>query len=233
MVLRNIKAGIVGKELYLTYEHDNSSSSDVGNEIASDLAAIAENLGSVTKDLAYYNRSLAAEVRNQVSVRKQELFKQLSVVESLNIPIRRREGESQTYALPTVKRKPQIERPKASTTPYKPEPALPLAEYDHILEIVQNMAMMLERSPSTFAKLDEEEIRDHFLVQLNGAYEGKASGETFNQYGKTDILIRDNGQNVFIAECKFWGGAKAFKETIDQLLGYTSWRDTKTAIFRN
>jgi hypothetical protein len=46
--------------------------------------------------------------------------------------------------------------------------------------------------------------------------------------GKTDILIRDNDKNIFIAECKFWGGPKLFKETIDQLLGYTSWRDTKT-----
>jgi len=37
-------------------------------------------------------------------------------------------------------------------------------------------------------------------------------------------------KNIFIAECKFWEGKKAFKETIDQLLGYLSWRDTKTAI---
>ena len=37
-------------------------------------------------------------------------------------------------------------------------------------------------------------------------------------------------QNVFIAECKFWKGPKAFSEAIDQLLGYATWRDTKTAI---
>ena len=35
---------------------------------------------------------------------------------------------------------------------------------------------------------------------------------------------------MFIAECKFWRGAKAFKEAIEQLLGYASWRDTKTAM---
>jgi hypothetical protein len=38
------------------------------------------------------------------------------------------------------------------------------------------------------------------------------------------------GKNIFIAECKFWKGSQAFIATIDQLLSYASWRDTKTAI---
>ncbi|MBX8827723.1 hypothetical protein HBA93_19140, partial [Ochrobactrum sp. SFR4] len=88
----------------------------------------------------------------------------------------------------------------------------------------------MERSPSSFATMQEEDIRQHFLVQLNGHYEGKATGETFNAEGKTDILVRDEGRNIFIAECKFWRGDKGFSDTIDQLLGYLSWRDTKTAI---
>ena len=78
--------------------------------------------------------------------------------------------------------------------------------------------------------MDEEALRQHFLVQLNGQFEGKATGETFNMQGKTDILLRENEKNVFIAECKFWKGSKKFAEAIDQLLGYTSWRDSKTAI---
>ncbi len=78
--------------------------------------------------------------------------------------------------------------------------------------------------------MEEEDIRIHFLVQLNGQYEGNATGETFNLYGKTDILIRIQDRNIFIAECKFWKGPKALLESIDQILGYTNWRDTKTAI---
>jgi hypothetical protein len=64
----------------------------------------------------------------------------------------------------------------------------------------------------------------------NGEAIRQATGETFNFQGKTDILIRVEGKNVFIAECKFWKGEKAFLLTIDQLLSYLSWRDTKTAI---
>ncbi len=88
----------------------------------------------------------------------------------------------------------------------------------------------MERSPSAFTTMDEEDLRTHFLVQLNGHYEGQASGETFNYEGKTDILIRSSGRNIFIGECKFWGGPKKFTDTIDQLLGYSSWRDTKVAL---
>ncbi len=61
-------------------------------------------------------------------------------------------------------------------------------------------------------------------------FQGQATGETFNCNGKTDILIRVNDKNIFIGECKFWKGEKKYIETIDQILGYTSWRDTKTAI---
>jgi hypothetical protein len=43
-------------------------------------------------------------------------------------------------------------------------------------------------------------------------------------------LIRSDGKNIFIAECKFWSGSKKLGETIDQLLSYSSWRDTKTAV---
>ena len=34
---------------------------------------------------------------------------------------------------------------------------------------------------------NEEEIRNFFLIQLNGHYQGNATGETFNGVGKTDI----------------------------------------------
>jgi hypothetical protein len=79
--------------------------------------------------------------------------------------------------------------------------------------------------------MDEEALRSHLLVQLNGVYEGDATGETFNFQGKTDILIRKDGKNVFVAECKFWKGEIAFLDTIDQLVTtYLIWRDTKTAV---
>ena len=78
--------------------------------------------------------------------------------------------------------------------------------------------------------MPEETIRDVLLVSLNGQYEWSVTGETFNCQGKTDILIRAKGKNIFIAECKFWKGPKAMHTAICQLLGYLTWRDTKAAL---
>jgi hypothetical protein len=153
------------------------------------------------------------------------------MVADLGFPITKRHGAPTTYAVPVQKRKPKIERPPSPSGKFLPEPALPMEEYENILSIMRNMVRVMEQSPKAFENMGEEDLRTQFLVQLNAQYEGRATGETFNFQGKTDILIRaDEGGNVFIAECKFWSGEKQFLETIDQLLSYLTWRDTKTAI---
>jgi hypothetical protein len=107
---------------------------------------------------------------------------------------------------------------------------LPRFTDEHVLQTLRNMAVHMERNPATFAFLSEEEIRDHFLLQLNGQFKGNAFGEVRNGRGKTDILIRLENQHVLIAECKFWDGPSKFDETIDQLLGYLTWRDCRAAL---
>jgi hypothetical protein len=87
---------------------------------------------------------------------------------------------------------------------FQPEPTIAEAEYQNILRIIENMSFVMERNPRVFSTAPEETIRDHYLVQLNGQYEGSATGETFNGHGHTDILVRDGSANLFIAECKIW-----------------------------
>jgi hypothetical protein len=65
---------------------------------------------------------------------------------------------------------------------------------------------------------------------LNTHYRGQGTAEAFNVAGKTDILVRHEGNNLFIGECKFGSGVKGFIATIEQLFGYTAWRDTKLAV---
>jgi hypothetical protein len=80
--------------------------------------------------------------------------------------------------------------------------------------------------------LSEETLRFFFLVILNSQFglEGTATGETFNAGGKTDVLIRLNNRNLFIAECKVWDGESTIGKSIDQLFGYMTVRDTSAAI---
>lgn len=107
---------------------------------------------------------------------------------------------------------------------------LQIPEYKRILECIHSVGKMFERLPRTYAQKDEESLRDHILVSLEGVVCGSVTGESFNKRGKTDILVRGNGANVFIGECKFWRGKGVFLETITQLFGYLSWRDTKAGI---
>jgi hypothetical protein len=224
------KAEIVGSEIHVTYASANLNAQGAKLEFDSELTQIKQNLGRLKETIDRHNAGLAQLIRSQIQLRKNKLLSDANLAAAIGFPIKRRDGAATTYAVPVQKRKPKIERPAVPSGPFQPEPTLAMAEYDVILGIVRNMVRVMEQSPKAFEKIGEEDLRTHFLVQLNGQYEGRATGETFNFQGKTDILIRDEGKNVFIAECKFWAGEKQFLETIDQVLSYLSWRDTKAAV---
>jgi hypothetical protein len=225
------RADIVGQELWLPFQAPQLTANEVQREVQHTLHSIEDHLSTAREDVKPFNRSLPGLAEDAVRRRKERLLRQRGTVEALGIPVRHRADAPRTYALPVKRRVPTIESIPTTSQPYSPEPALAVEEYERILDIVHNMALVMERSPSAFERMHEEHLRDHFLVQLNGQYEGAAAGEVFNCAGKTDILIRWETRNVFIAECKFWTGPKGFHEALDQLLSYTSWRDTKTALF--
>lgn len=200
-------------------------------ELSRQVALIRSYAGWVNSDVETFNRTLPDVAHRAAERRRDKVLGDQALAASLGVPLRRREGATPTYAAPAVRRKVVSPPTPRAQTARPPEPVVLPEEYENILDIVRGMALVLERSPKTFAGMDEEAMRDHFLIQLNGQYQGGATGETFNGEGKTDILVRDGNRNVFIAECKVWRGPKGLAAAIDQLLGYASWRDTKTAIF--
>ena len=217
----------------LLFRYDSPSDAphvDVRSSVERVLNEIEQYLGLQRAMIQAYNQGLANQSAQYIEQRRSRLLAQSERVAALGIPVRRREDAPKTYAVPTVQKKAAPNLPPASAMPFKPEPTWAMEQYEQALRIMQDMAVVMERSPEAFKSMNEEALRQHFLVQLNGQFEGKATGETFNMSGKTDILLREADRNVFIAECKFWKGPKAFKEAIDQLLGYTTWRDGKTAI---
>jgi hypothetical protein len=98
-----------------------------------------------------------------------------------------------------------------------------------ILRVIHSAGIAMERHPSTFAKKDEEALRDQFLTVLTTRFPS-TTGETFNKSGKTDILVRDGIKNVVVAECKIWNGPKLYLQAIDQLLSYLTCRDSVAAV---
>jgi hypothetical protein len=224
------RADIKNNNLIIKIEGTDLSAEQVRNEVNRTVTDIEGYLVTLRSNAQGLNTQIRSLARAAIEQRRGKLLKDRNLLGDLGFKIKERDGESRTYAAPEVRRKLAQCFPSASEIPYKPEPTLTNADYDHILNVIQNMVHVMERSPSAFTSMDEESIRSHFLVQLNGHYEGKATGETFNYQGKTDILIRSEGKNIFIAECKFWSGPKKLIDTIDQLLGYSSWRDTKVAV---
>jgi hypothetical protein len=216
--------------LILTIQGVDLTPENVKAGLDRSLQEIKSWLGFLFKDLTELNAALSGAIRTTVESRKARLLADRKLVASLGYRVRPVEGTQGTYAAPEVRRRIEVRAPEPSQSAYAPEPTLPDVDYDHILQTITNMALVMERSPSAFASMDEEALRFHFLVQLNGHYQGQATGETFNYSGKTDILVRSSGKNIFIAECKYWGGPKILTDTVDQILGYTSWRDTKVAI---
>jgi hypothetical protein len=218
-------------ELLISYTLTDHDAEALKAALDNELNRIKSYMGWIANDVKQFNDALAEKVRPLIDARREKLLKDRDLVASLGYPMRVRKDAPLTYVVPTTRRKPPAVRPtRAATAPFEPEPTLDMEEYERILGIMSSMVQVIERSPGSFKQMKEEDLRQHFLVQLNGQYEGQATGETFNFEGKTDILVRAQGKNVFIAECKFWNGPKSLQAAVDQLLGYASWRDTKTAI---
>lgn len=200
---------------------------DLTSSIQKELAEIRRYLSYAEKDITSFNAKIKSIAKQEVDYKLTNYSKLQNVLKNIPYKLNREEVIKQ----PQLIRKVEIKKPNANIQQKIAEPELEMKEYDHIIQICSDMAKVMERSPKAFAEMEEEDLRTHFLVQLNGHYQGQATGETFNSNGKTDILIRNDNQNVFIAECKFWKGQKVYLATIDQLLGYVTYRDTKTAIF--
>ena len=224
------RAIVEGNELVLRYESPSDAPRDARPALDQALAEIERYLQWQKSMIEAHNSGLAAAAEQAVRQRRERLLAQSQRAAALGIPIKRRNDAPKTYAVPTVRKKATPVLPPASTAPFEPEPTWAVEQYEQALKIMQDMALVMERSPGSFKTMDEEALRQHFLVQLNGQFEGRATGETFNMGGKTDILLREGERNVFIAECKFWKGPKAYKEAIDQLLRYATWRESKTVI---
>lgn len=227
----NPPRGVVSEtDLILTFQTTKHKSEEIKSSFEGRLNSIKSYLTNIKNGVAEFNSQIEDKIRARIKSRREKVKKDQGLAASFGFPIQKRENASQTYVVPEVKRKIVPRMPEPTMSPSKPEPVLDMSEYEHILQIISNMVIVMERSPKAFVDMEEEDLRTHFLVQLNGQYEGQATGETFNAGGKTDILIRVDNKNIFIAECKFWRGEEYFKKAIDQLLGYTSWRDTKTSI---
>lgn len=220
---------VAGDVLTTTLTDRDPSTDQVNQHFERFLRQVNENLGWLKGDVDAWNEGLKEAVRAHVSTRRERSDRANSVSSGLKFAMKNRGDAAATFSAPVTRKRiaPTLPPPTPGAAP---EPVLTNEAYRDVLNTLQQMSEVMERSPHAYAELDEEALRFQFLVPLNARFEGEARGEVFNYGGKSDILITYRGRNIFIAECKIWKGAKALSEAIDQLLGYLSWRDTKAAL---
>ncbi|MBP9709646.1 hypothetical protein KBD61_01305 [Patescibacteria group bacterium] len=200
---------------------ENQIASKVNEGIGKVQQAVGWKNGDITKE----NASLLTQTRLLIDGRKKELEQSKGKIDSLmqkiNIPLKKKVPEAMQRI--SIDHKPIVKR-------IKPAPQLP-EEYqldenkvNDIVEVLDNQSKSFEKTPNAVAKLGEEDLRDLILANLNSIFEGKATGETFSNQGKTDIYLNLDKGKILVFECKIWGGKKLLLETIDQLRSYLTWR---------
>ncbi|WP_433257548.1 hypothetical protein ACQPYK_20815 [Streptosporangium sp. CA-135522] len=199
----------------------------VSQRIAAMERELTDRLQWAANDVQAWEHHLRIDVTRAVQARKDLLdhAEELSAV--LDIPLAPA-PESQQIPIP-IRRKTLRVQP-ASPSPGRDDPRMAEDVYEDVVRTISGMSRSLERLPKAALKLGEEGIRDLLLIVLNANYEGAVRGEVFDYNGKTDILLNWQDRNVFIGECKMWGGQRKFNDAIDQLLSYAAWRDTKAAL---
>jgi hypothetical protein len=182
-------------------------------------------IGWVNNDIDSENGKLKNQLRDFIEHRKSKILGDKSKIESLlkriNIPLKKTENSSAQRI--RVDHRPLVK--KVRPTPQAPEDYV----LDHqkvldIISVIENQGRQFEKTPITYRNSGEEDLRNIILVGLNSLFEGAASGETFSANGKTDIYLAIDKGNILVSECKIWGGQKLYHETINQLLGYLTWR---------
>lgn len=136
-----------------------------------------------------------------------------------------------TYTVPIPSRHPgENTTPPRTREPANAEPRISDEDFASIIADIRRTLTSFERSPRHRASAPEQHLRDEILTALQP--QGPATGESYSRRGRSDIYLPYDGEAVFLAECKWWRGRKAFAEgALPQLLDrYIIWRDTHAAM---
>ncbi|WP_432718623.1 hypothetical protein [Pectinatus frisingensis] len=189
-----------------------------------DITSIKQGLEYTTNDVNNFNNRLHQEILNAIQNKRNKVQQFYSMSALLKIPLKKSDF-AKTY-IPLQKKI----IPTAKKFNNEESYCISDADYFDVIKIIKHTGSTFERTPITYKRMHEEDLRNILLTTLNGMYLGKATGETFRNHGKTDICIEDKNRAAFVAECKIWTGQATLQNTFEQLDSYLTWRDCKTAI---
>jgi hypothetical protein len=218
------RAEIKNNEVLFTVEFfsDVDKAEDVEKKISKQIEFIKTYAGWLNDNINSFNSSIDSIIDSELIARRRKLSQDETILGKLGIS---------NKAIPPigfVKPEKKLDLKILDNKVEKIDPSLEMQTYDEIIRIINGLGINLERSCERLRSLGEP-LRDSILGALNTFYKGMASAEAFNKEGKTDILLKYQDHNIFIAECKIWSTEDVFISGITQLLSYLTWRDTKTS----
>lgn len=167
------------------------------------------------------NESIKNLILNRINTIKQNEEKLLSLSKIIDIPLKKKEN---LWAVRVNLQEKTIVK-KIKPTPNKPEEySLDQKKVLDIISFLDNQWKQFEKTPKSYKNMWEEDLRNVLLVSLNSIFEWKATGETFSNKWKSDIYLNIDKWNILVFECKIWWWEILYKETINQLRWYLSWR---------
>lgn len=183
---------------------------------------------NINVEVESYNKGLEQRALQLLKKRKEKADSFSAISSALQIPMKVNKDAPNTKPIPLkrIVRKPAS---KPEMKPVIPESCISDKDYENINNIIIMCGTTMEKTARTYYANNEEELRDHLLATLNTHYDN-ATGETFRKIGKTDINIEFENKAAFIGECKIWHGEGLFKDAIQQVLSYSTWRDVKVSV---
>lgn len=212
---------------------DDLDANQYQNAIGKIIGDLKTNIPRINSEIAPWNSGLENQIKHLLEQRKGVVSKKFDFMEKIGLKVNPKSNE---FMIPPPISKKTIPEPVSDTSKNIKKEIVPILQeevYKDIKEVLYNVGKAIERKPSIYLGKHEEDLRDIFLLFLETRYESTTGvGEAFNKKGKTDILLKfaKDGSNIFVAECKVWKGQKKLHEGIDQLLGYLTHRDSKTAL---
>lgn len=213
---------------YIDYTTDNREPEEVSQEIQNKLekwnSKVEKYVQNLNNNIESMRKELGKQARSSIEKRRSELDTKQQIMDELGVQTQSKEPRG--FVKPEKKRNLELSAPSGDASP----PGVPDKVFIDLLEIIEDIGINIERSAERVRTLDEQSLRDIFLAGINSHFKGLATGETFNKSGKTDILLRHENNNIFVAECKFWTGKSSYTNAIDQLLEYLTVRDTHASL---
>lgn len=208
--------------------YDNPSNIELAFNQSKD--TIISKVNGLKYEFDEYNKALPVFVNDEIRKRIQKIKHTNDYISKFKYPVKKKDIPTAFVSPRIVKKRKITPKPIGSTKSLNNQRFITNEDYMHILGLLQDCGKNWEHHPEIYKGKGEEALRDQLIFVLAPNIEGVVAGEAYNKKGKTDIAIKHESTNLFIGECKIWKGPKGFSQTIDQILGYLSWRDSKAAI---